>query len=75
LILDQGFYPDGICTAPQAEALQKEYELDGITHVYPICDYYLYPDEAWVYGFADDTVRVVIDEGFDLPFSNHRPPF
>ena len=51
-----------------------EYERDGVARTYPFCDYYLYPDEEWAYGFAGDKMQVVMDDGFDLPFSNSRPP-
>ncbi len=51
-----------------------EYEKDGVSRTYPFCDYYLYPDEEWAYGFAGDTVKAVLDDGFDLPFSSNRPP-
>lgn len=51
-----------------------EYERDGVNRVKPFCDYHLYPDEEWAFGFAGVDVKVIEDDGFDLPFSNNRPP-
>ena len=51
-----------------------QYERDNVPRVFPFCDYYLYPDEPWAYGFAGESVKVVEEDGFDLPFSSERPP-
>jgi uncharacterized protein len=50
-----------------------EYERDNVPRVFPFCDYYLYPDEPWAYGFAGDKVQAVEDGGFDMPFSAEHP--
>ncbi len=51
-----------------------EYERDNVPRVFPFCDYYLYPDEPWAYGFVGESVQATEDDGFDLPFSVKRPP-
>lgn len=51
-----------------------EYEQKAVTRAYPFCDYFLYPDSPWSVGFAGREFEVVEDEGFDMPFSNERPP-
>ncbi len=51
-----------------------EYEHNGVKRSYPFCDYYLYPDEAWNFGFAGKMVRAVENDSFDRPFSTEFPP-
>ncbi len=52
----------------RARVEKKEYMRGGVERRYPYCDYYLYPDEPWNYGFAAedfDLVEYPITNPFD----------
>ena len=54
----------------------REYTAHGVERKFPYCDYYLYPESAWNYGFTDlDTHRIAVEElPFDAPFTPKAPP-
>ncbi len=56
-----------------AEYRMYEYKRDGVVRKFPYCDYELYPEEQWRYGFAQDVFRVMERE-FESPFSPSKPP-
>ncbi len=55
---------------------KREYTLDGVERRYPYCDYYVYPESPWNYGFAClDTDRIGVKaHDFDAPFNPDTPP-
>lgn len=56
-----------------AEYRMREYTRDGVERKYPYCDYELYPESAWNFGFADDCLTVEERPLDDVPFSSKRP--
>ena len=54
----------------------REYEKDGVERKFPYCDYYLYPESDWNYGFAalDPEKITVTEHAFDAPFTPDKPP-
>ena len=54
-------------------SVMKEYEKNGVERKHPYCDYHLYPESEWRYGFADSTLTVDFKEGNDYPYSEKEP--
>ena len=52
----------------------EEYSKDWIEIKFPFCDYAITPKSAWNFAFAEESVIVENDDGFDRPFSAARPP-
>ena len=54
----------------------REYERDGVVRKFPYCDYYLYPESDWNYGFSStDPDAIVLKElPYRLPFDPDAPP-
>ena len=54
----------------------REYERDGVVRKFPYCDYYLYPESDWNYGFSStDPSAIVLKElPYRLPFDPDAPP-
>ena len=51
----------------------KEYEKGGVERKHPYCDYHLYPDSEWSFGFASDKLVLNLNEGDDIPYSETAP--
>lgn len=41
---------------------------------FPYCDYYLYPESDWQYGFAGSEIQVIQHKIANTPFSSANPP-
>ncbi len=52
---------------------KREYEKNGVLRKYPYCDYEIYPEAPWNYGFADRGYTL-IKEDYDAPFRPDKPP-
>ncbi|MBR7133022.1 MAG: glycoside hydrolase family 127 protein [Clostridia bacterium] len=50
-----------------------EYEQGGVERKFPYCDYELYPETEWRFGFADTAFEVVEKQGDEIPFSSQKP--
>ena len=50
-----------------------EYEKDGVKREFPYCDYELYPESEWRFGFADKEFEVIEKKGDEIPFSSKNP--
>ncbi len=50
-----------------------EYETYGVERKFPYCDYYVYPESKWNYGFASEAFEVE-ECDFDAPFTPEKPP-
>ena len=63
---------------PIKEQWQKrEYVKNGVERKYPYCDYEIYPQSKWNYGFASDNpdnFRWQHHEVGDVPFQAEKPP-
>lgn len=57
----------------EAEYKMSEYTRDGVERKFPYCDYELWPQSEWRYGFSDDKFTVCEKEGDDVPFSSKAP--
>lgn len=57
----------------EAEYKMYEYEKDGVERKFPYCDYELYPQSEWRYGFAGGEINIVEQQGDDIPFSSRNP--
>lgn len=60
---------------PITERWEKmEYEKNGVVRQYPYCDYQVYPESPWNYGFASTIFAVQEHEVGEVPFSRQQPP-
>ena len=50
-----------------------EYTKDGVERKFPYCDYYLYAESEWQYGFADDAFEYVEKNDYVSAFSGGSP--
>ena len=50
-----------------------EYERDGVERKFPYCDYHLYAESEWQYGFADDSLEYVEKDGYKSAFASDAP--
>lgn len=57
-----------------AQTFTREYERNGVARKFPYCDYTIFPDGNWEYGFAGGDFRVIEHEIGDYPFSREQPP-
>ncbi len=57
----------------EAKWEKVEYEKDGVERKYPYCDYHIYPQSKWNYGFAGSEFEVKL-KSYDVPFSDSNPP-
>ncbi len=57
----------------KTEYRKLEYKKHGVERKYPYCDYELYPESEWRYGFAEDTFEIC-EKDYDIPFSADKPP-
>ena len=54
---------------------RREYTRDGVERKFPYCDYEVYPESPWNYGFGRETAFEVKERDIgDVPFSGERPP-
>lgn len=51
-----------------------EYTRHGVERKFPYCDYELYTDSEWGFGFAGGGFEVHENEVSDTPFSHSKPP-
>lgn len=52
-----------------------EYVRNGVERKFPYCDYELYPESEWNYGFTEDkNFAVSENEVGEYPFSTEQPP-
>ena len=78
--------PNGLCCLKRGNLLyaipidarweKLEYVRDGVERKFPYCDYQLYPQSDWEYGFTDDITKIKIEEiqMSDFPFSPKGAP-
>ena len=52
---------------------KREYVSDGVERKFPYCDYEVYPESKWNYGFEGGTFEIR-ENTFDSPFSTENPP-
>lgn len=57
----------------EAEYKMREYEKNGVERKYPYCDYELFPQSEWRYGFTNAEFEVCQYEGDEIPFSSKNP--
>lgn len=50
----------------------SEYEKDGVARKFPYCDYELYPESEWRYGFAENNFTIQKNSE-EIPFSVSKP--
>ena len=50
-----------------------EYERDGVERKFPYCDYHLYAESEWQYGFADDSLEYVEKDVYKSAFASDAP--
>lgn len=61
-------------TLPIKERWVKfEYEKDGVERKFPYCDYELYPESEWQYGFADKSLQYITHDEYKSAFSTVSP--
>jgi hypothetical protein len=75
--------PYGLCTTRWGNLLFslpikyrsviKEYEKNGVERKHPYCDYHLYPESEWSFGFASDELVLNFNEGDGIPYSETAP--
>ena len=53
---------------------KMEYVRDGVERKFPYCDYELFAEEPWNYGFAGEELQYAEQEMTDVPFSEKNPP-
>lgn len=55
--------------------VMHEYTRDGVERKFPYCDYELFPESKWNYGFAGDTFEAIEHERKEntVPFSESAP--
>ncbi len=58
----------------EAEYRMREFTRDGVERKYPYCDYELYPQSPWRFGFAGNELAVQEQEIAQVPFSSEHPP-
>ena len=51
----------------------REYEKDGVERKFPYCDYSLYAESEWQYGFADRSLEYIEKEGYKSAFASDAP--
>ena len=56
-----------------ARWVMHEYEKDGVGRKFPYCDWDLFTDDEWRFGFAGGAMRVVEKKGGAVPFSSENP--
>lgn len=54
--------------------VMHEYIRDGVERKFPYCDYELFPDGEWQYGFASENFEYVRNDFGKFPFSVEHPP-
>lgn len=52
---------------------KREYERNGVLRKFPYCDYEIFPESAWNYGFAGEEFRLT-EEEYDTAFNPDKPP-
>ncbi|PKM63050.1 MAG: hypothetical protein CVU97_02135 [Firmicutes bacterium HGW-Firmicutes-21] len=57
-----------------AKWVMREYERNGTKRVFPYCDYELFPQSKWNYGFVSDEFIFTENVIGDIPFSEANPP-
>jgi len=53
---------------------QMEYKKDGVERKYPYCDYQLFPESDWAFGFAGNEFTAKEKDVGQIPFSFDHPP-
>ena len=51
-----------------------EYERDGVERRFPYCDYQVYAESPWNYGYASESFVVRERDISETPFSHDKPP-
>ena len=51
----------------ETECKRYEYEKDGVERKFPYCDYELYPQSEWRYGFAGGEMNIMEQQDDDIP--------
>jgi hypothetical protein len=51
----------------------REYERNGVERKFPYCDYYVYPESEWQYGFASTDFEYVENDEYKCAFSTSSP--
>ena len=57
-----------------ARWVKHEYELKGVERKFPYCDYELFPEEPWGYGFTEGGFTYEEGSVGEFPFSESAPP-
>jgi hypothetical protein len=57
-----------------ARWIKHEYELKGVERKFPYCDYELFPEEPWGYGFTEGGFTYEEGSVGEFPFSESAPP-
>ncbi|MBR3714919.1 MAG: glycoside hydrolase family 127 protein [Clostridia bacterium] len=61
-------------TLPVKERWEKrEYTKNGVERVYPYCDYEIYPESEWRYGYASDELEYVEYDDYKSAFATDKP--
>ena len=58
----------------KAKVNRIEYVRDGVERRFPYCDYEMFPDSEWNYGFYSEAFEVMFEPVTDTPFSVENPP-
>ena len=53
--------------------VKREYERKGVERKFPYCDYELYPESEWQYGFSSRSLSYAEKEGYKSAFSTASP--
>jgi hypothetical protein len=58
----------------KAKKVMHEYSNDGVERKFPYCDYELFPESEWNFGFASGDFAVNENDIGEIPFSAENPP-
>ncbi|MBQ8742408.1 MAG: glycoside hydrolase family 127 protein [Clostridia bacterium] len=50
-----------------------EYSANGVERKFPYCDYEIYPESEWRYGFSSKELEYVEHDGYKSAFSTEKP--
>ena len=53
---------------------KREYEKNGVPRTYPYCDYDIYPESEWNFGFDGNDFEVIQNAPTEIPFDEELPP-
>lgn len=63
-----------VLPAGKGKVNRIEYVRDGVERRFPYCDYEMFPDSEWNYGFYSEAFEVMFEPVTDTPFSVENPP-